>query len=58
MAIGPTKVQDDMCLGINVYYFEEDGRLTNRTGWINHINGEFSDWYYVENGGKAKIRME
>ena len=29
MAIGPTKVQDDMCLGINVYYFEEDGRLTN-----------------------------
>ena len=55
MAIGPTKVQDDMCLGINVYYFEEDGRLTNRTGWINHINGEFSDWYYVENGGKAAL---
>ncbi|MGU8761523.1 cell wall-binding protein [Clostridium perfringens] len=55
MVSGPTKVIDNKKLDYDVYYFEEDGRLTNRTGWINHINGEFSDWYYVENGGKAAL---
>ncbi|MGU8573781.1 cell wall-binding protein [Clostridium perfringens] len=55
MVSGPTKVIDNKKLDYDVYYFEEDGRLTNRTGWINHINGEFSDWYYVENGGKATL---
>ncbi|EIF6296494.1 cell wall-binding protein [Clostridium perfringens] len=55
MVSGPTKVIDNKKLDYDVYYFEEDGRLTNRTGWINHINGEFSDWYYLENGGKAAL---
>ncbi|WP_075837522.1 cell wall-binding protein [Clostridium perfringens] len=55
MVSGPTKVIDNKKLDYDVYYFEEDGRLTNITGWINHINGEFSDWYYVENGGKAAL---
>lgn len=55
MVSGPTKVIDNKKLDYDVYYFKEDGRLTNRTGWINHINGEFSDWYYVENGGKAAL---
>ncbi|WP_283680572.1 hypothetical protein [Clostridium perfringens] len=55
MVSGPIKVIDHKKLGADIYYFEEDGKLTNRTGWINNINGEFSEWYYVENGGKAKL---
>ncbi|WP_349407255.1 cell wall-binding protein [Clostridium perfringens] len=55
MATRPQKASYDRNLGFITYYFEEDGKLTKRTGWISNPIEDFNYWYYIEDGGKAAL---